>query len=84
MLYIYGTVYNSRKRVLQSLNSIIGIKIEKSVYIVDNYSSDGTFELLRKNQDKYNMVVIAHVDGAGISQFKRQRKRHLMMICLCL
>ena len=58
MLYIYGTVYNSRKRVLQSLDSIMGIKIEKSIYIVDNYSSDGTFELLQNNQDKYNMVII--------------------------
>jgi len=58
MLYIYGTVYNSKNRVIQSLDSIMGINIKKSIYIVDNYSSDGTFELLHNNLDKYNMVVI--------------------------
>jgi glycosyltransferase involved in cell wall biosynthesis len=55
MLFIYGTVYNSKNRVIQSLESVIRIKIEKSIYIVDNCSTDGTYDILEANRHKYNM-----------------------------
>ena len=57
MLFIYGTVYNSRNRILQSLDSVMKINIEKRIFIIDNYSTDGTYEILRDNGDKYNLVV---------------------------
>lgn len=57
MLFIYGTVYNSRNRVLSSLDSIMKINIEKRIFIIDNYSTDGTYELLCDNADKYNLMV---------------------------
>ena len=57
MLFIYGTVYNSRNRILQSLDSVMKINIEKRIFIIDNYSTDGTYEILRDNGDKYNLMV---------------------------
>ncbi len=57
MLFIYGTVYNSNRIILKSLDSIMKIKLEKSIYVVDNYSTDGTYETLQDNLKKYNMVV---------------------------
>jgi glycosyltransferase involved in cell wall biosynthesis len=33
------------------------IKLEKSIYVVDNYSTDGTYETLQDNLKKYNMIV---------------------------
>ena len=57
MLFIYGTVYNSKNRILSSLDSIMKINIEKRIFIIDNYSTDGTYEILSDNKDKYNLMV---------------------------
>jgi lipopolysaccharide export LptBFGC system permease protein LptF len=57
MLYIYGTVFNSSKRVLQSISSINKINMEKKFFITDNFSTDGTYELLIKNKE-FNITVI--------------------------
>ena len=57
MLFIYGTVYNSRNRILQSLDSVMKINIERRILITDNYSTAGTYEILRDNGDKYNLMV---------------------------
>ena len=57
MLCIYGTVYNSKNRIIHSLDSIMKINVEKRIFIIDNYSTDGTYELLSENADKYNLMV---------------------------
>ncbi len=44
VLRIYGTVYNNASRVLECIQSLEHIKTKKFVYIVDNYSTDGTYE----------------------------------------
>ncbi len=53
-LYIYGTVYNNINRLLLSLESFHGIEYEK-MFIVDNFSNDGTYEFLKINADKYRL-----------------------------
>ena len=51
MLYLYGTVYNNRNRVMDCLNSLSKINIPKKFLIIDNYSTDGTYEILRSFPD---------------------------------
>jgi glycosyltransferase involved in cell wall biosynthesis len=46
MLYLYGTVYNNRNRVVKCLESLQKIRAEKRFLIVDNFSTDGTYEIL--------------------------------------
>ncbi len=43
MLFVYGNVYNSKNRIMPSLDSIMKINIEKIIFIVDNYYNDGTY-----------------------------------------
>lgn len=57
MLFIYGTVYNSKNRIIPSLDSIMKINVEKRIFIIDNYSTDGTYEILSRNADNYNLMV---------------------------
>lgn len=56
-LYIYGTIYNNINRVLLSLESLQQIKYKK-IFIVDNFSNDGTYEALKDNRSNYNLEVI--------------------------
>ncbi|MEM3846191.1 MAG: glycosyltransferase [Candidatus Parvarchaeota archaeon] len=58
MLYIYGTVYNNANRVKQSMGSMMKINVEKSIYIIDNYSTDGTYEILKELSKKYPNIYI--------------------------
>ena len=46
-LYIYGTVYNAADIITVSLESLYKFNPEK-IIIVDNYSNDGTWELINK------------------------------------
>lgn len=56
MLYIYGTIYNNAETVLDSLNSIHYLSYKK-LFIVDNYSNDGTYEILQQNREKYRLEI---------------------------
>lgn len=51
MLYIYGTVYNSANRIIQSISSINKINMKKKFFITDNFSTDGTYSLLMENKE---------------------------------
>ena len=51
MLYIYGTVYNNKSRIIDCLNSLDKIKTPKKFLIIDNYSTDGTYEILKNVKD---------------------------------
>ncbi len=57
MLYIYGTVFNNQGTLINSIESLSKINIEKQFLIVDNFSTDGTYELLGKIKEKYNIVI---------------------------
>ncbi len=57
----YGTVYNAAKYIEKSLKSIIdtAVKlksygIESEIVIVDNYSDDGTWEMMQAMKREYN------------------------------
>jgi len=56
----YGTVYNSAKYIKRSLTSIAETALKLKTYgltseivIVDNYSSDGTWEIMNRLKDVY-------------------------------
>ncbi len=52
-LYIYTTVYNNAGRVDACIKSLMPLK-PKKFFVIDNYSTDGTFEVLKKHK---NVVV---------------------------
>lgn len=55
MLYLYATVYNNENTIINSIESLNKIDIKKQFLIVDNYSYDGTYEILEKIKNKYNI-----------------------------
>lgn len=57
MLYIYGTIFNNATTVLKSLQSISYLPYKK-IFIPDNYSTDGTYEILCKYKEKYRLEII--------------------------
>jgi glycosyltransferase involved in cell wall biosynthesis len=53
-LFIYGTVFNNASRVKACISSLAPLGY-KSMFIVDNYSTDGTYEIL-KNTENLSVV----------------------------
>ena len=49
MIRVYGTVYNNRNRVPYCLRSLSPLSAK--FYIIDNYSTDGTFEYLKRSKN---------------------------------
>jgi glycosyltransferase involved in cell wall biosynthesis len=45
-LYIYGTVFNNRDRIERNIKDISKLT-DKKIVVVDNYSTDGTYEYLK-------------------------------------
>ena len=60
-LSVCGTVYNSHKTVEAVIKNIFDtfseIKNNIEVVIVDNYSDDGTYEIIKKMQESYNILL---------------------------
>lgn len=48
-LYIYGTVFNNVDRAMRSIKSISKLR-PKSIFITDNFSTDGTYEVLTRTK----------------------------------
>ena len=49
-------MFNNKDTVINSLNSIQFINYER-IFIVDNYSNDGTYEILENNREKYRLEI---------------------------
>jgi len=45
-LIIYGTVFNNSNRVKECINSLLPLGF-KRIFVIDNYSTDGTYEILK-------------------------------------
>ncbi|WP_287950545.1 glycosyltransferase family 2 protein [Acidiplasma sp.] len=56
-LYVYGTVYNNNNLCTKSIESLDKIRHNKIFLIVDNYSTDGTFEKLNLLMPKYDISI---------------------------
>lgn len=53
-LYIYGTVFNNANRLKACINSVSSLSYKK-LFVTDNYSTDGTYEIL-KNLPKIEIL----------------------------
>ena len=49
LLTIIVLVFNEAKTILQALDEVVKIDIDKEIIVIDNCSTDGTGDLLRKN-----------------------------------
>jgi dolichol-phosphate mannosyltransferase len=49
LLTIIVTVYNEKETIVESLRQITALEIEKEIIVVDNCSTDGTQDLLKKH-----------------------------------
>ncbi len=56
MLFLYGTVYNNANTVIDTLNSIKDLNYS-FIYITDNFSNDGTYEILKKYSNEYRIKI---------------------------
>ena len=61
---IYGTIFNNRKYLESVINSLEPLKPYK-IYIVDNFSTDGSYEFLKKIK---NAVIIRKHCSKGIGR----------------
>lgn len=62
IISIYGTVFNNANIIKKSLNSVISklpdFNENFEMVIVDNYSTDGTYEILKEYQKKHPNITI--------------------------
>ncbi len=75
MLFIYGTVYNNANRIQECLESIKNINYSQ-IFIIDNNSTDGTYEFLEDNKNKYKLTLRRLKCNRGVG---RQRSMEMAM-----
>ena len=75
-LSIIIPVYNEKKTIIKILGRINKIKVSKEIIIIDDYSNDGSREIIKKINQK-NVKKIFHKKnmgkGAGIISAKRSK-----------
>ena len=67
-LSIVIPVYNERELVIDVLKKVRNLKIDKTdieIIVVDDYSTDGTRELLKKKGNKYIDKLLLHDENLG-------------------
>jgi len=62
-LFIYGTIFNNSLWVRDSIKSIQLLK-PAAIYICDNFSTDGTYELLKNLNRRYKNIYIVRVKSS--------------------
>lgn len=68
-------VFNERETFQQILEKVKNVDIEKEIIIVDDYSTDGTREILEKINDN-NVKVIYHSENKGKAAAIRTAQGH--------
>jgi len=68
-------VFNEKETLEQILEKVKNLNIEKEIIIVDDYSTDGTREILEKISDK-NVKVIYHSENKGKGAAIRTAQEH--------
>jgi glycosyltransferase involved in cell wall biosynthesis len=63
---VYGTVYNNAGTVEESIRSVW--KPEYEIVIVDNYSTDGTWEKLLELKNEFNLRLYRHKCSRGLGR----------------
>ncbi len=69
MLFIYGTCYNNADVIEMSLNSIEKLNYEK-IFITDNFSNDGTYEILNRIKNRFRIEIIQYKSKRGSGKQK--------------
>ena len=65
-LSIIMPVYNEKNTIKEIIRRVTAVEgIEKELVIVDDFSSDGTRELLRKYQNNCNVAIVFHDQNLG-------------------
>ena len=72
ILSVYGTVFNSKNSVRTVIENIYNtfseIKDKMEIVIVDNYSNDGTYEILKELSETYNISLYRHKSTRGLGR----------------
>lgn len=63
-LSVLVPVYNECRTILEILQRIENVSIEKEIIVVDDFSTDGTIEILKKINQK-NLIIIYHDKNQG-------------------
>ncbi len=72
MLYIYGTCFNNADIISKSLSSIRNLNYEK-MFIVDNYSTDKTYEILQQLSAEYRINIMEIKCSRGLGRHKAMK-----------
>ena len=74
-LSVIISVYNEKETIHQILERVKRVNVEKDIIIVDDYSTDGTREILEKINDS-NVKVIYHSENQGKGAAIRTAQKH--------
>ncbi len=58
LLTIIIPLYNEKNTILKIIDKIIDLNIEKQIIVVDDCSNDGSRELVLKNKDKIDNIIL--------------------------
>ena len=84
-LSAYGTSYNSRATIVPFIENLFSTfsGIEMELVLVDNYSTDGTYDILKELQCKYNIQLYKKKSNRGLGRniaFKKTEGIYTLLV----
>ena len=58
-------VFNEKQTLAEIINKVLAVDLEKEIIIVDDFSTDGTRDILKQFEDKKEIVVILQPKNQG-------------------
>lgn len=75
-LSVIMPVFNEKNTIKEIIKKVLAVKIQKEIIIVDDYSTDGTREMLKKIKNK-NIKVVFHEKNCGKGRAIRTGIKHI-------
>lgn len=73
LITIIIPVYNEKETIEEILNKIVSLKVDKQIIVIDDFSSDGSREIIQNNKHKIDNLILHNNNlgkGAAIKSAK--------------
>ncbi len=57
LITIIIPVYNEKETIEEILNKIVSLKVDKQIIVIDDFSSDGSREIIQNNKHKIDNLI---------------------------
>ena len=75
LITIIIPVYNEKETIEEILDKIVSLKVDKQIIVIDDFSNDGSREIIQNNKHKIDNLILHNNNlgkGAAIKSAKEK------------